>query len=127
MLMNQADKNGRGAYCISPHIDYVIEVPAGASVTVETLDGNIEVTGLNGPLAATSLSGFVDVTWPLAKGAEVSLTSANGKVYTTPDLALDNRPNDSPMGQEAHGKLGSGGPLVKLESLSGNVFFRKQK
>ncbi|MGY2134346.1 hypothetical protein ACW9KT_19090 [Hymenobacter sp. HD11105] len=126
MLVNEADKNGRGAYCIFPHVDYEIVVPAGAAVRIETLNGNIEVKGLRGPLVAKSLSGFVDVSWPAAHGAEVSLTSANGKVYSTPDLVLDTRPTDSPMGQEAHGKLGRSGPGVKLESFSGDVFFRQQ-
>lgn len=126
MLVNEADKNGRGAYCIFTHVDYEIAVPAGASVTVKTLTGNIEVTGLRGPLAAKSLTGFVDVSWPAATGAEVSLTSASGKVYTTPDLVLDTRPNGAPTGQEARGKLGPSGPLVQLKSFSGDVFFRQQ-
>ena len=31
------------------------------------------------------------------------------------------------VGYELHGSMGSGGPLVTLHSVSGDVFFRKQQ
>jgi DUF4097 and DUF4098 domain-containing protein YvlB len=101
-------------------------VPTGATVKVNTISGNIEVTGLNGPLDAKSISGFVDVSWPSTKGADVALKTITGEVYTNQDIALNGQKNNSPVGYQVRGQLGSNGPTVKLESISGDVFFRKQ-
>lgn len=123
---NDTGKNGRGSYRLCARIDYEIEVPAGATVKVNTISGNIEVTGLNGPLDAKSISGFVDVSWPPTKGADVALKTITGEVYTNQDIALNGQKNNSPVGYQVRGQLGSSGPAVKLESISGDVFFRKQ-
>lgn len=123
---NDTGKNGKGSYRLCARIDYVIEVPAGATVQVNTISGNIEVKGLNGPLEAKSISGFVDVSWPAAKGAEVALKTITGEVYTNQDIALNGNKNNSPVGYQVRGTLGSSGPAIRLESISGDVFFRKQ-
>lgn len=125
-MWNDTGKNGNGGYRLCAHIDYVIEVPAGASVKVNSISGNIEVTGLNGALEAKSISGFVDVSWPPTKGADVALKTITGEVYTNQDIALNGQRNNSPVGYQVRGQLGSSGPAVKLESISGDVFFRKQ-
>ncbi|SMB88132.1 hypothetical protein SAMN00120144_1169 [Hymenobacter roseosalivarius DSM 11622] len=123
---NDTGANGKGSYRLCARIDYVIEVPAGATVKVNTISGNIEVKGLNGPLEAKSISGFVDVSWPPAKGADVALKTISGEVYTNQDIAFTGRKNNSPVGYQVRGTLGSSGPTIHLESISGDVFFRKQ-
>jgi hypothetical protein len=123
---NDSGNNGKGSYRLCARIDYVIEVPTGATVSVNTISGNIEVKGLNGPLEAKSISGFVDVSWPAAKGAEVALKTITGEVYTNQDIALNGQKNNSPVGYQVRGTLGSSGPAIRLESISGDVFFRKQ-
>jgi hypothetical protein len=126
VLLHETGKNGREAYRLNSRVDYEIAVPAGATVRVESMSGNIEVTGLTGPLTAKSFGGFVDVSWPATQGAEVSLSSFSGEVYTNQKLALDKGNNDAPMGHRVSGKLGSSGPAVTLESFGGDVYFRKQ-
>lgn len=43
-------------------------------------------------------------------------------------MTFSNLKEKSYVGYELHGSYGTaGGPLVKLESVSGDVFFRKQK
>jgi hypothetical protein len=126
MWIDSGDK-GRGGYRICTNIEYDVELPAGASVRVNTISGNIEVTGLNGPLDAKSISGFVDVSWPISKGADVALKTITGEVYTDQEVAFGNKQNNSPVGYQLRGALGKGGPNIQLESVSGDVFFRKQK
>jgi hypothetical protein len=119
-------KGKRDGVCTD--INYEIQVPAGADVRVNTISGNIEVAGLTGPLEAKSISGFVDVSWPSAKGAAVVLKSITGEVYTDQEVAFENRKERSIVGYQLRGALASGnGPLLKLESISGDVFFRKPK
>lgn len=109
-------------------IDYEITLPAGADLRVNTISGNIDVVGLTGPLEAKSISGFVDVSWPPAKGAAVALKTISGEVYTDQEVAFENRKENPIVGYQLRGALASGnGPLLKLESISGDVFFRKPK
>lgn len=125
-MWNDSGDNGRGGYRLCVNIDYEVELPAGASVRVSTISGNIEVIGLTGPLDAKSISGFVDLSWPANKGADVALKTISGEVYTNQDVAFGNRKDDSPVGYQLRGALGKGGTAIRLESISGDVFFRKQ-
>ena len=121
-------RNGKAegpALCFKIEID--VAVPAGVAVRVNTISGNIEVTDLTAPLEAKSISGFVDVSWPARQGAEVAFKSISGEVYTDQDIAFVNRKENPIVGYQLRGTLGSSGPAVRLESISGNVFFRKRK
>ncbi|GAA4377515.1 hypothetical protein [Hymenobacter koreensis] len=120
--------NGRNSYRVCSNVDVEIEVPEGVSLRVNTISGNIEASGLTGQLEAKSISGFVDVTWSAGQGAEVAFKTITGEVYTDQDIAFTNRKPGVPMvGYEVRGSLGKTGPLVRLESISNDVYFRKRK
>ena len=89
--------------------------------------GNIDIAGLTGAIEAKSISGFVDVAWSPTKGAELSLKTIAGEVYTDQDIAFSNRKENPIVGYQLHGTLKGSGPLVKLESISNDVYFRKRK
>ncbi|MCA8831798.1 DUF4097 family beta strand repeat-containing protein [Hymenobacter pini] len=111
--------------------DIVCEVtlPANTSLRLSTINGNVEVQGLTGPLSAKSISGFVDVSWPANCSAQVALKSITGEVYTSPSVAFQQQQRySSPVGYEVRGTLRGGtGPALRLESISGNVFFREAR
>jgi hypothetical protein len=100
----------------------------GGPVSVRSVSGDVKLNGLSGSaLEATTVSGDVDLTWPPAKPAELSLKSITGEVYADPAVSFSNLKAKSYVGYQLHGSYGAGGgPLVKLESVSGDVFFRKQ-
>ena len=118
----------------------------GGALTIKSVSGDLRLSALSGPvnvrsvsgdvklnqvsgsaIEATSVSGDVDLTWPPAKGAELSLKSVTGEVYADPAVSFTNLKQRSYVGYQLHGSYGAGGgPLVKLESVSGDVFFRKQ-
>ncbi|WP_303309581.1 DUF4097 family beta strand repeat-containing protein [Hymenobacter sp. BT730] len=121
-------EKGRDGYRVCSNVEVEIEVPEGVSLRVNTISGNIEATGLTGQLEAKSISGFVDVTWSSGQGAKVAFKTITGEVYTDQDIAFTNRKEGVPMvGYEVRGSLGKSGPLVRLESISNDVYFRKQK
>jgi hypothetical protein len=97
-------------------------------VNVRSVSGDVKLNGLSGSaVEAVSVSGDVDLTWPPAKAAELSLKSITGEVYADPAVSFSNLKAKSYVGYQLHGSYGrGGGPLVKLESVSGDVFFRKQ-
>ncbi|MCC9167995.1 hypothetical protein [Pontibacter harenae] len=112
---------------ICKNIDYEIFVPRNADLTVETTDGNIELKGLTGPVEAKSISGFVDMNWPQYQGAVVSLQTTSGKIYSDMDLVLPNKGKAPVAGHQLKGKVNEGGSSINLESISNDIYFRKQE
>jgi hypothetical protein len=122
------DRDGRSINQVCAVIEYDITVPADVNLRVATLSGNIDIAGLTGPIEAKSLSGFVDVAWPATQGAELALKTITGEVYTDQEIAFTSEPKKNPLvGYQVRGTLKGSGPLVKLESISNDVFFRKRK
>jgi hypothetical protein len=123
----RTDKNGE-SYSLCSTINYEIMLPRKAALRVETISGNIDIQGSTSPVWAKSISGYVDMSWPGAKGANVSMKTITGEVYS--DLAIDfgNKRKTNPLvGYMLEGTVLSGGPEVRLESISNNIFLRKEK
>lgn len=97
-------------------------------LNVSSVSGDVKLNGLGGSaVEAKTVSGDVDLSWPPAQAAELSLKSITGEVYADPAVSFTNLKAKSYVGYQLHGSYGQGGgPLVKLESVSGDVFFRKQ-
>ena len=109
-------------------IAYEITLPADVALRVYSYRANIDIAGLTGTIEAKSLSGFVDVTWPATTGAELALKTVTGEVYTDQDIAFSTALRKNPIvGYQLRGTLKGTGPLVKLESVSNDVYFRKRK
>lgn len=109
-------------------INYEIFVPRDADLTVETINGNIELRGLTGPVHAKSISGFVDMNWSEKKGATVLLETITGEVYSDLGIDFPNGREEAPMvGYELKGNVNGGGSLINLESISNDIYFRKQE
>lgn len=121
------DRDGKVLNPVCATINYEITVPADVVLRVNTISGDIDIAGLTGAIEAKSISGFVDVAWPAAQGAEVSLKTITGEVYTDQDVAFSNRKENPIVGYQLKGTLKGSGPLVKLESISNDVYFRKRK
>jgi hypothetical protein len=115
----------RGA-CV--RIDYEVFLPRDANVTLETINGDIELRGFTGPVHAKSISGFVDMDWPTQKGASVALKTITGEVFTDLPIAFPNKQKEIPMvGYELKGNVNKGGSSIQLESISNNIYLRKKK
>jgi hypothetical protein len=113
---------------VCENIAYEITLPADVALRVYTYSGNVDIVGFTNAIDAKSLSGFVDVAWPSNKGAELSLKTITGEVYTDQDIAFSTAQRKNPIvGYQLHGTLSGSGPLVKLESISNDVYFRKRK
>lgn len=110
-------------------IVYEIQVPRNTNLVLETISADIEMTGLSGPVEAKSISGFVDLSWPERRGADLSIKTVSGEAYTDLDnLSFRNQKENAPIvGYELKGNIGTGGSRIRLESVSGDVFLRKGK
>ncbi|MGB0523054.1 MAG: hypothetical protein ACPGJS_08845 [Flammeovirgaceae bacterium] len=112
--------------CWRSEITYELFVPKALNVSINTYSGDISLDGLSGEVYAKSLSGFVDMNWDASKGAAVTLKSISGEVYS--NLAVDfyNKKENPYVGYALKGKFKGGGTHLHLESISNNVYLRKQ-
>lgn len=117
--------NGDG-YVVCSKITYEIFVPRNADLNVESISGDIELVDLVGPIRAKSISGFVDLSWPSGRSANIDIKTVSGEAYTNLDELQFNNQKSMPMvGYDLKGRIGDGGPRVSLESVSGNIYLRR--
>lgn len=118
-------RNNGGMVCTS--ITYEIHLPKDGRLAIETISADVELNDVAGPIDVQSVSGFVDLSWPENRSADISLKTVTGEAYTNlGNLTISNRKERMPhVGYELRGTIGSGGPVVRLESVSGNLFLRK--
>ncbi len=107
--------------------DVKFEHRGPAAVGVKTVSGDVKLTTQGGGATdVASVSGDIDVSWPAAAGADLNLKSLSGEVYADPAVAFSNRRAHSLVGYALKGTLAGGGVPVQIESVSGDVYFRKQ-
>jgi DUF4097 and DUF4098 domain-containing protein YvlB len=70
-----------------------------------------------------SISGYIDLTEPAGKHADIDFSTISGRMYSNHELALNKMHNGIPL--KITEKLNSGGDPIKLETISGDIYFRK--
>jgi hypothetical protein len=116
---------GQRAICVD--VTYELWVPHQTAVRLKTISGNVTATNLRGPLDVNSISGFIDLSWPAGQAAELMLKSITGELYTNLDMKILNKKEEIPIvGYEMKGQLGQGGPALRLETISSNIYIRKE-
>lgn len=104
-------------------IQYEVFVPRDADVTVESVHCNIELRGLTGPVRAKSIHGFVDMNWPDEKGADVTLKTVHGDVFSNLAIKFPGKKDEHRL----TGSINGGGAGINLETIHNNVYLRQQK
>ncbi len=110
--------------CICFKLEFEIMMPKNAKVKLETISGNIELQDLDGPLNAKSISGFIDLGLKPSVSSNLSFKSVTGEIYTDFDVNLDK--SSSAFSKKLNTALNGGGPVIALETVSGDIFFRKK-
>lgn len=122
----RTEHNGADYYVCSK-INYQVYLPKNAKLKLETINGNIDIKGASAPVFAKTISGYVDFSWPKSKGANLAMKTITGEVYTDLDIDLKSKKQKNPIvGYLLEGTVNGGGPDVRLESISNNVYLRKE-
>lgn len=122
------DKDGKQRYYLCKEINYQVFLPRNAKLKLETIDGNIDIQGATTTVHAKTISGFVDMSWPKSKGINVAMKTITGEVYSDFDIDFKNKKEKNPIvGYLLEGTLNGGGPEVKLESISNDVYLRSKE
>ncbi len=114
---------GKNNCCNNSDIRWKVFIPEKIPFSVETINGNITITGRTGEMKVKSISGFIDLAVPASKPADIEFSTISGTVFTDHILAMDTRTIGIPS--VIREKMNNGGPSIKLETISGDIFFRK--
>lgn len=103
-------------------------------VVASTTSGNITVVyanvGQDRPSSISNISGVVDVTLPANAKADLKLKSISGEIYSDMDIAMRGSKENLPRlggGNTVEGTLNGGGVEINLNTISSDIYLRKQK
>ncbi len=116
---------------------------AGGEVNASTVNGSVDVTTRSGPVSANTVNGSIKVRMASAgSGREMKFNTVNGNITVeTPaslnaNVSLDTMHgslfSDFPLQisgrfgpRHAEGRIGAGGPALRMRTLNGSVELRK--
>lgn len=109
-------------------MDLLFEVflPAKTELTLSTINGDIELNGLTGPLDISTINGEIDLHISSTHKANIQMSTINGTMYTNLDLDFtDEKTNLCKIGGDVNTKLNGGGVNIDLETINGVIFLRE--
>jgi hypothetical protein len=108
------------------NIVHEVYIPENTDFSVETINGNIIISGNTAGIRAKSISGYIDLTMAPQKPAALRMQTITGTMYSNFDLGGTNGLHRQVGGRTVDAQLnGTGGKAVDLETISGDIFFRK--
>jgi hypothetical protein len=101
-------------------------LPKNADFSVETIDGNITISGVTAQVRAHSISGFIDFTATPDIQADLKMNTISGTMYSNFDFSSEK--NLRHIGGNSINTIlnGGGERSIDLETISGDIFFRKK-
>jgi len=124
------DENGQvisRSDCINMEIFYEACIPKKAGLFLETISGNVVLTGLSGELEIITISGFVDLAVPENAGIDFELKTITGGMYSDLDLKFEDEVDGlfHVGGHSVDAAMNKGGRLISLKTISGDIYLRK--
>jgi DUF4097 and DUF4098 domain-containing protein YvlB len=114
-------------YCnYNSTIIHEVYLPENADFSVETINGNIIITGNTAEIRAHSISGYIDLAIAPDRKAEVKMHTITGTMYSNIELKSASQSLRHVGGGSVTANLNGGGKRIDLETISGNIFFRKE-
>ncbi|GAB3882213.1 DUF4097 family beta strand repeat-containing protein [Spirosoma agri] len=103
-------------------------------VVANTTSGEIKVVfsalSQDKPTAISTISGPIDITLPASSKANMQLRSISGEMYTDFDLGMKTTKDGMSKvggGQNIEGTANGGGVEMQLKTINSNIYIRKQK
>jgi predicted membrane protein len=114
---------GKNNCCNKTDIYWQVYIPEKTIFSVETINADVTITGKTREMNVKSISGNIDLAVPANKQADIDFSTISGRMYSNHELALKKVHSGVPM--KIAEKLNNGGDPIKLETISGDIFFRK--
>jgi len=128
---NRARRNRKDSNCCCCCNTYAtiyhdVYLPENADFSVETINGNIIITGRTAEVRAHTISGYIDLAIAPSRKAAIKMHTITGTMYSDLDLNSESRGVRHVGGNSVTADLNGGGKRIDLETISGNIFFRKE-
>lgn len=110
--------------CVEIKVEVMI--PATAEIRAKTITSDVTITGMVSDIDIETVTGVIDLTWQDDAGAEISLKTVTGDLYTNMEIESKTEkglPNIS--SRNVRGTFKGGEKAVRLESVTGTIYFRK--
>ena len=114
---------GRNNCCNQTDIYWQIFIPEKTKFSVETINADVTITGKTNEMKVKSISGYIDLAVPANKQADIDFSTISGRMYSNHELTSNKVHSGIPL--RINEKLNNGGDLIKLETISGDIYFRK--
>lgn len=114
---------GKDNCCNESDIYWQVFVPVNTDFNIETINGNITITGQTKRMNVKSISGYIDLSVPADRQANIDFSTISGTIYTNHEMELNDKGSGIPSKVKV--KLNDGGSPVRLETISGDIYFRK--
>jgi len=111
--------------CVTTDIYCEVHIPANARVSVETINGNLILSGNSKDMHIKTISGFIDLSAPSNLKADMEFKTITGTVYTNFALNIGSSHHSGPTNFNT--SLNGGGIPIDLETISGNIYFRRSE
>jgi hypothetical protein len=103
-----------------------VYVPENVNLSIETINGDITIKGKTADVRAHTISGFVDFAVAPDTKAYLKMNTITGTMYSNVDLGLDDKKGSRHVGgNSVNSSLNGGGKRIDLETISGDIYFRK--
>jgi DUF4097 and DUF4098 domain-containing protein YvlB len=121
--------NNNGDCCCNcrSRIIHDVYIPENTDFSVETINGNIVISGNTGRVKAHSISGYIDLSFAPERPAQLLMRTITGTMYSNFDFPAESgKPKHVGGGSVSAELNGGGGKRIDLETISGDIFFRKE-
>ena len=115
--------NGKNNCCNKTDIYWQIFMPEKTKFSIETINADITITGQTQEMKVKSISGSIDLSVPSNKQAFLEFSTISGRMYSNHEIALNKLHSGIPL--KISEKLNNGGDPIRLETISGDIYFRK--
>lgn len=123
---NDDNHSGNCCCCCSSNIIHEVYIPENSDISVETINGNIVVSGNIAGIRARTISGYIDLAVSPQRKADLKLHTITGTMYSNFDLPREGGSMRKVGGNTVMTQLnGDGGKPIDLSTISGDIFVRK--
>jgi hypothetical protein len=114
---------GRNNCCDETDIYWQIYLPEKTKFNLETINADVTITGQTREMNIKSISGYIDLAIPADQQADLDFSTISGMMYSNHKLTLNKLHTGIPS--KIAEKLNNGGAPIRLQTISGDIFFRK--
>jgi hypothetical protein len=107
-------------------IIWEVFIPENARFSVDAINANITIVGKTDEIKASTISGFIDLTIPSNRKADLKMSTITGTVYSNVISSADASGSKKKYDSNVSAELNGGGKLVSLKTISGDIYVRKQ-